>query len=219
MPIHRRATTEAQRQARRQALLDAAWQLFQKKPYPAISMVAVARAAGLAKGTVYLYFDTKEALFLAVQTQQLEAWFDALEAELAALAGSGSAAQAAGAICGTLQHRPALTRLFAILHGTLEHNIDYATALTFKQRLLARLTRVGAALEACLPALPRGQGATAALWVYTYLLGLQQLTNPAPVVRDVIARAPGMAVFAFDFCRECQAVITTLLTGLEKGSA
>jgi len=214
MSIKQRAVTNEQRQERRLALLQAAWQLFQNNSYEAINIVDVARAAGLAKGTVYLYFDTKEALFLAVQEQQLAEWFAALEGELVKLAGSGHSASVAQAICRTMNERPALARLLAILHLILEQNIDYPTARAFKQSLLSHILRLGAALEACLPSLQPGQGTQATMWIYTFLLGLQQVANPAPVVKEVLAANPGMEVFEVDFCRHCQAVITTLLSGL-----
>jgi AcrR family transcriptional regulator len=216
MTIKQRAVTDDQRQERRQVLLDTAWELFQNTPYQQISIVDVARAAKLAKGTVYLYFETKEALFLAVQEQQLIEWFDVLEEEFFAHTGCGDSAQVASVICGTLRARPALTRLLAILHVVLEQNIEYHTALALKHMLLERITRLGVKLEACLPVLQPGQGAQAAMWIYTFLLGLHQLTNPAPVVREVIINEPGMELFDFDFCHECTAVITTLLTGLTK---
>ncbi|MFZ6029611.1 MAG: TetR family transcriptional regulator [Chloroflexota bacterium] len=212
--IKQRAVTDEQRRERRQVLLGAAWQLFQNNPYEQINVVDVARVAKLAKGTVYLYFGTKEALFLAVQEQQLIEWFDVLEKELSALAGCDDVFDVATVICGTLSARPALTRLFSILHVVLEQNIDYPTALALKRMLLERITRLGEKLEACLPVLQPGQGAQAAMWIYTFLLGLHQLTNPAPVVRDVIKNEPGMELFSFDFCRECKSVITTILVGM-----
>ena len=63
----RRAIGDKQKQRRRQAMIDVAWQLFQQSSYQAITMAEVAERAGIAKGTVYLYFKTKEELFLAVQ--------------------------------------------------------------------------------------------------------------------------------------------------------
>lgn len=218
MAIKQRAVTEEQRLERRQALVEAAWRLFQDKAYEAINIADVAIAAGLAKGTVYLYFGTKEALFLAVQEQQLAEWSNALAGQLAGLAGCGQAGAVADVVCGTLNQRLALTRLFAILHVVLEHNIDYPTALAFKQMLLERILSIGAALEVCLPALQPGQGAQAAMWIYTFLLGLQQLTNPSPIVRQVIDQKPGMQVFDLDFCRECKAAVMALLAGLENRS-
>lgn len=216
MSIKQRAVTEDQRQERRQVLLDAAWQLFQHTPYEQINIVDIAHRAQLAKGTIYLYFDTKEALFLAVQAQQLVEWFDVLEEELAARAGCSNVPDVANVICTTLSARPALTRLLSILHVVLEQNIDYPTALALKRMLLERITRLGAKMEACLPVLQPGQGAQAAMWIYTFLLGLHQLTNPAPVVQQVILHEPGMQLFSFDFCQECQSVITTLLLGMTK---
>lgn len=215
MSIKQRAITDAQQQERRQALIDVTWMLFQEKSYEEITIMDVARTAGLAKGTVYLYFRTKEELFLAVQEQQLAEWFGVLESELACQPGCSDTSKVANAVCGTLGKRPALTRLFAILHSILEQNIDYSTMLRFKQTQLERITNLGMTLETSLPFLQPGQGAQAAMWIYTYLLGLQQLTNPSPMARKIIDYEPGMDAFEFDFCRECNMVIRTLLAGLE----
>jgi hypothetical protein len=53
------------------------------------------------------------------------------------------------------------------------------------------------------------------LWYYTLVLGPEQVTNPAPVVRDVIANEEGMAAFDLDFPTECQAMMIALLGGLK----
>jgi AcrR family transcriptional regulator len=47
---------------RRTELLDAAARLFQRDGYEAVTVAAIAAEAGVAKGTFYLYFDSKEAL-------------------------------------------------------------------------------------------------------------------------------------------------------------
>lgn len=49
--------------AKRQAILEAAKQLFLSKGYASTSMDAVASAAGVSKLTVYSHFDDKERLF------------------------------------------------------------------------------------------------------------------------------------------------------------
>jgi AcrR family transcriptional regulator len=58
--IRRRAAGAA---ARRQAILDAALDEFSAKGFAAARMDDVAAKAGVAKGTIYLYFKDKEALF------------------------------------------------------------------------------------------------------------------------------------------------------------
>src|SRR5262245_54156542 len=98
----RRAVKEDQKEERRQEILDKAWQLFQQHDYQAVNIIDVARGVGLAKGTIYLYFKTKEALFLAIQEQQFQHWFDDIEAQLATLEGNRPPAEIAALITGTL---------------------------------------------------------------------------------------------------------------------
>jgi AcrR family transcriptional regulator len=52
--------------ARMQELLDAALQVFARKGYRTARLDDVAEAAGVTKGAIYHYFDTKEALLLGV---------------------------------------------------------------------------------------------------------------------------------------------------------
>src|SRR5271166_4134354 len=49
--------------ARREAILGAALDEFSARGFAAARLDDVARRAGVAKGTIYLYFDDKEALF------------------------------------------------------------------------------------------------------------------------------------------------------------
>ncbi|MBN1965345.1 MAG: TetR family transcriptional regulator [Anaerolineae bacterium] len=208
-----RATRDDQKAQRRQAILDAAWELFQGQPYEAVSVIDIARATGLAKGTVYLYFTSKEGLFLAVQAQQFAAWFDAVDA---ALAGRSPLAIEAlvRLFAESLAARPALARLFAIAHVVLERNIDYDTARDFKRFLLERLRHTGALLEDALPFLAPGQGPSLLLTAYALVIGLQHLADPAPVVREVMRREPDLAAYDIDFVQAFTHSLTALLRGM-----
>jgi AcrR family transcriptional regulator len=53
-------------EVRREQILDAAARVFTERGIAATSMAEVATAAGVAKGTLYLYFDSKELLVDAV---------------------------------------------------------------------------------------------------------------------------------------------------------
>ena len=61
-----RARTDDAKDERRQAMLAAALEVFVEKGFAAARMDDIARAASLSKGTVYLYFPSKEDLFEAV---------------------------------------------------------------------------------------------------------------------------------------------------------
>ena len=54
---------EQQKETKRLALIDAALAVFSRVGYAAAKMDDVAHEAGVSKGTVYLYFDSKEKLF------------------------------------------------------------------------------------------------------------------------------------------------------------
>jgi AcrR family transcriptional regulator len=52
--------------AKRRQILDGATKVFLEKGFDAASMGEIARAAGVSKGTLYVYFDDKQALFDAI---------------------------------------------------------------------------------------------------------------------------------------------------------
>lgn len=52
---------------RRREILEAAEELFQRRGYDVATIQAIAAKAGVAAGTVYLYFPSKEAILVALQ--------------------------------------------------------------------------------------------------------------------------------------------------------
>ncbi len=88
------AQQEAKRARRKQArpaeIVSAALSLFAERGFGATKLEDVAKAAGIAKGTVYLYFPTKEDLFRAVVRQELLPTLERIEAAVATHAGSSS---------------------------------------------------------------------------------------------------------------------------------
>lgn len=72
-PANLPAPRQRRKQARPQELLDAALALFVDKGFAATRAEEVAQRAGVAKGTLYLYYPSKEELFKAVVRQNLGA--------------------------------------------------------------------------------------------------------------------------------------------------
>ncbi len=65
--------------ARPQELIEAALQAFARKGFAGTKMDDIAELAGVAKGTVYLYFETKDALFEAVVRENISPLFERLD--------------------------------------------------------------------------------------------------------------------------------------------
>ena len=129
---------------RRQTILAAAEKLLLKQGYRATSMEAIARAAAVAKPTLYAYFPDKAAIFLAIVEQLIASWH--LNFVLA-LSGDGDIVQRVGAAL-TVKHKAVMQTLAgsphaAELYGAQQqlaaaqfHAYDSETAATLEAYLL-----------------------------------------------------------------------------------
>jgi AcrR family transcriptional regulator len=70
-PLPAPSSRQRRKEARPQELLDAALELFVEKGFVATRSEEVAARAGVSKGTLYLYYPSKEELLKAVIRQQL----------------------------------------------------------------------------------------------------------------------------------------------------
>jgi TetR/AcrR family transcriptional regulator len=82
------AKRERRKEARPGELLAAALELFVEKGYAATKSEEVARRAGVSKGTLFLYFASKEELFKAVVRDTIAGRFPQWNAEFEAFSGS-----------------------------------------------------------------------------------------------------------------------------------
>ena len=64
--------TEAHVEARTNQILDAAWVCFAERGYHKSTMQDIAAKAGLSTGAIYLYYESKEALLLAINRRSME---------------------------------------------------------------------------------------------------------------------------------------------------
>ena len=82
-PRRRRRTREEAKAETRQALLDAAAEVFAQQGFHGASIDTVAEAAGYTKGAVYAHFRSKEDLYLELLNQHLRGdpppWGQAIE--------------------------------------------------------------------------------------------------------------------------------------------
>ena len=118
-------------------------------------------------------------------------------------------------LCQSLEARPGLTRLLAILHTILEQNIDLDSALAFKYFLLEHFERTGLLLESCLPFLSAGKGASLLLQSHALVIGLWHLSDPAPIVQQALQK-PELRMFEVRFAPEFSTALQALLYGLER---
>lgn len=208
-----RARSDGAKSDRAGAILAAAQQLFATRSFADVTMAEIARQVGLAKGTLFLYFPTKEALGLSLVEQLLHRWFDALDGGLDALDRPASPEDVGELVLSALRSAPDLVPLLAIMGSVLEHNVSLEQVRRFKAGLLERMARSGARLEAALPWLELGAGGRVLLILHALVVGLHQLAAPAPLVREALASAP-LSALRVDFERELAEAFVLHLRGL-----
>src|SRR5262245_23195645 len=84
MPIAGKTRKDVVTEFREAEILQAARQVFARRGFPEASMEEIAQVAGLAKGTLYLYYDSKRELYRSGLRAGLLELCDALEAAVAA---------------------------------------------------------------------------------------------------------------------------------------
>jgi AcrR family transcriptional regulator len=207
----KRARAAQDKEKRRRDFLVVAAGLFDAGDYSSVTMSQIAAKTGLSKGTVYLYFRSKEELFLQLLVDELEEWFGQLTQGLPLMRGQPLPVFAKGFVA-TLRDRPQLTRLLALMHLVLETHLDAKSAKAFKLRLQRMMLPVSAQLEGVLD-LPQGQGMRLLLHAHALTVGLHQMTSTSPIVQDVVRSCPELHPLRLDFYAELERAIEALIRG------
>ena len=205
-----RAIASEDKEARGHAILDAAERLFLKHPERMASVSEVAAAAGLAKGTVYLYFPSKEEMLLALHERHVGAFFGALMRKIVQ-PGPVGFDDVFGVTRDTLIRLPGYLELTSRCFALMDRAIPEETALAFKARVAATLSAAGVHLERHF-GLARGDGVTLLLHSYGLLVGLWQLLHPNERFGRAMRR-PELKVLDRDYEREVERALRALWGG------
>ena len=171
-----RAIGSDDKEERRNAILDAAERLFVRHPDRMASVAEVATAAGLAKGTVYLYFPSKEEMLLALHERQVAHFFT----QLMRLLARPGAVDFDDVFPVTLEHLirlPGYLELTSRCFALMDREIPRETAIAFKAGVVRTLGAAGVELERHF-SMPAGAGITLLLHSYGLIVGLWQLLHP-----------------------------------------
>jgi AcrR family transcriptional regulator len=211
MVIKQRAILDEDKQLRRQAILAAAATELLEHPDRLASVEEVARGAGLAKGTMYLYFTTKEEIYLALHEQQTHSFFDTLEALLVRERSRPSLKRFNRNVVEAIRQNPAFLPL-AIQCPSFERNAELEIVARCKAGIGARLQRIGATVESLYPGMKKGEGARLLIRSYALMLGLWQLTAPSPAREQLLLRSE-LSVFRLDYLAQLEAALYALWRG------
>ena len=136
MQVKQRARSTASKLERRDSIIAAAEILLRQSGCGATTMQAVATKIGLAKGTLYLYFPTREILILEVYGRLFDQWIDRFACH-------ASGTSRVEEFCRDFYHYYADDHLFLELTGLavslMESQLDHETYIKGKRAMASRV--------------------------------------------------------------------------------
>jgi AcrR family transcriptional regulator len=178
MPSRQRATQADQKAERYYAILDAAERLWLAHPERMASVAEVAQHAGVGKGTVYLYFPSKEELLLALHSRHVEKFFQAMMFMMSETK-SLTVEQILGVVKTHMIAPPAFLPLASRCFAMMEKSIPPQAAAAFHHGIAQWLQRAGGELSRHFTQLTSEQAMSLLMQSYGLIVGLWQLLNPA----------------------------------------
>lgn len=209
-----RATRDTDKLERRREILDAAERLFLAQPAGLASMDELAQAAGVAKGTLYLYFPSKEEVLLALHERGVHALFDAIDREIEVKGQRLTLSDLSALARSQIIESPLYLPLATLVIGFIGRSIPVDTVVHFQLAIHDRLARSGTGLERafCLPA---GDGARLLRYTHAFVLGLWQLSGCGRVVAENVDQLdPEVMHLVKDGPAEIQRALETLWQGM-----
>jgi AcrR family transcriptional regulator len=205
-----RARRPEQREARRQAILDAAAAMLADHPVTEISLRELSRRVGLAKSNVLRYFETREEVFLELLDRSAREWLAELEPRLAADGGTDPAT----VVADSLVDRPLLCELISVTATVLERNISVAVARRFKLATADIAGIVAGMIRTRTPGLSEAGALDFVQATLMIVAGLWPFARPTEAVRTAIDEL-GLDVPHLDFPDTLRRILTTYLAGVQ----
>ena len=134
--INQRARSAEQKALRRHEVLSAAEVYFQEVGYEAFSMAQLATKTGIAKGTLYLYFKTREEIFLTLYEYSLIRWSSAF---IATLSDGMTSAAYAQSLYKTTHADGVFLPLLIRLEHVIEHNVAIPRLIESKRMFIRQV--------------------------------------------------------------------------------
>jgi len=170
-----KAKTKADKQQKHQAIIDVAAALFQQEQHlPTVATIA--KKSGQAKGTIYLYFSSKEAIFLTLLQQNYQQWFHHIEQTLT---GSHQLSDLVNCFA-----RPASDEVFlnlaSLSSNTLEPAVDNEFIGQYRQWFKDEFNNIATLLNKQYPVLSIPLALSLLTNSHALMLGLWQQTRHQP---------------------------------------
>lgn len=208
--LRTRAVKDSDKLFKRAELVRIAAGLLESTDPDELAMDEVARKAKVAKGTLYLYFKTKEELALSVHFEDFREWFTDFRAFL-------ENSQALGArelvdwLLKSMRARPRLLRMIPLVPTIFERKVPREAVRDYKVFLHREILACASLLSAKLPGTTPIDCARLMMQFHGAIIGFWSHGFPSPIALEVIEQED-LPLFRADYFASVGDLMLRLLT-------
>ena len=210
--IKKRAMNDEAKSKRKQAILDSAKELYIKEKNVSVPIYQIAQNAGLAKGTVYLYFKTREAMDLEILRQSIGTSFDKIDSVIDLKTGPEDFLKV---LC-TFASDFLIVTLGSRYNLLMEKCGDYDTIVEFKEYLNTRVEKTASDIKNLFPKLELREIIELLIGSFSLMIGLCQMAEPAFIAKEVLD-SRGLDNLKLDFEKVFPKLLSNLWSEIFQG--
>ena len=191
-------------EARKEEIIAACAALYEEKGFGETTIKDIGKAITLTRTGIYLYFETKEEIFLALLRREYDAWVSEMR-EIMADKPAMTRESVAEALARTLTDHPKLLRLLSMNLYEIEANSRPERLTEFKRSFGASLETVDMFLRQYIPEMDEERRGRFIYAFFPFIYGIYPYTSVTKKQMDAMREAgiPYRYQSAFELTFEC----------------
>ena len=163
-------------EARKEEIIAACAALYEEKGFKDTTIKDIGEAITLTRTGIYIYFETKEEIFLALLGREYDAWVSEMR-EIMARKTAMTRNDVAEVLAGTLTNHPRLLRLLSMNLYEMEANSRLERLVEFKKSFGASLETVDQLLQQYIPDINEDQRRKFIYAFFPFIYGIYPYTS------------------------------------------
>ena len=191
-------------EARKEEIIAACAALYEEKGFKETTIKDIGKAITLTRTGIYLYFETKEEIFLALLGREYDAWVSEMR-EIMAVETAMTRDGVAEVLARTLTNHPRLLRLLSMNLYEMEANSRPERLTEFKKSFGASLETVDLFLRQYIPEMDEERRRRFVYAFFPFIYGIYPYTSVTEKQADAMREAgiPYWYQSAFELTFEC----------------
>ena len=191
-------------QARMDEIISACATLYETRGFKEITLKEIGAATTLTRTGIYLYFETKEEIFLALLAREYDAWVGEMR-DIMARREVMSRREVADALARTLTDHPRLLRLLSMNLYEMEANSRPERLSAFKRSFGASLDTVDRMIRKYIPQMDEAARKRFLYAFFPFIYGIYPYTSVTEKQKDAMREAgiPYVYLSAYEITRNC----------------